>query len=250
MTSGLYSTFAGLAARSRALELVANNLANVNTTGYKAQREFYRSFTAQLNRARLSPLNRAINNFGVLGGSVVDRSSGTLEPTGNDLDLALEGPGFFTIQTAAGVRYTRNGNFRMSPTGELVTEKGDRVLARQEPGQPPAPIQIPNGQVSVSPDGTVSVQGAVVARLRLADFAPEIMLTPEGNSYFVAPAGSEQPAADASVRQGALEASNLNVVEGAVGLIILQRHAGILQRALSLFHNEFNRIAVEDLPRI
>jgi flagellar basal-body rod protein FlgF/flagellar basal-body rod protein FlgG len=84
----------------------------------------------------------------------------------------------------------------------------------------------------------------------LADFAPETLLTPEGNSYFVAPAGSEQPAADASVRQGTLEASNLNVVEGAVGLIILQRHAETLQRALSLFHNEFNRIAVEDLPRI
>src|SRR5271169_277882 len=114
MDSGFYSAFTGLAARMQSLDLVANNLANVNTAGYKAQKEFYRDFTASLNNRWLTPVNLAINDFGLVGGSRVDLSSGALQTTGNDTDMAIDGSGFFVVNTKGGLRYTRNGNFSLN----------------------------------------------------------------------------------------------------------------------------------------
>ena len=134
MDSGYYAAFTGLMAGTQALELAANNLANVSTTGYKAQREFYNSLTASLGNSRqprLSLLNQVINNYSVLGGATVDVRPGLLERTGNDLDVALEGSGFFVIQTTAGLRYTRNGNFRVNADGQLVTAWGNTVMGDQ-----------------------------------------------------------------------------------------------------------------------
>jgi flagellar basal-body rod protein FlgF/flagellar basal-body rod protein FlgG len=246
--SGFYAAFTGLRAGTEALELAANNLANISTTGYKAQREFYKSLTASLsnfNQQRLSPLNRVINNYGVLGGAIVDVQAGTLERTGNDLDVAMEGSGFFVVQTKAGLRYTRNGNFRVGPDGQLVTAWGDLVMDDQN-----RPIDIPSGSVSVSPDGTISSQGAVVANLQIVDFAPGTVLVPEGNSIYKAPTGPATPAADPRVRQRMLEASNMNPIAGTIGLIMIQRQTQVLQQALSIFHNDFDRSAIADLPRV
>ena len=164
--------------------------------------------------------------------------------TGNDLDVALEGSGFLVAKTSAGERYTRNGNLSIGPTGLLVTSAGDPVLGEE------GPIQIPAGKISISPDGTLSSEGAIVAKLRLADFAPGTQLTAEGHTYFAAPQGSEHPATSPGLSQGFLESSNLNPVEGAVSLIELQRQTGLLQRALSIFHNDFNRTAVQELPNV
>jgi flagellar basal-body rod protein FlgF len=244
MDSGFYAAFTGLVARTEALELAASNLANSSTTGFKAQREFYRSLMASLQGSRLSSLNQAVNNYGVLGGASTDLRTGTLERTGNDLDLALEGSGFFVIQTAAGLKYTRNGAFRIGASDRLEAATGDAVLGEQ------GVIELPSGPVSISPDGTVSQKGAVVARLKLVDFTPGTSLQPEGNSLYAAPQGSERPANDPRVRQGMLEASNLNPVVGAVSLVALQRHTEMLQRALSIFHSDFNRLAAEELPRV
>ena len=243
MNSGFFAAFAGLVARTDALGLAANNLANISTPGFKAQREFYTLLTSA-NIRPLLPVNQAINDFAVLGGATLDLSPGNLEPTGNDLDLAIEGPGYFTVQTPAGVRYTRNGSFSLSASGRLVTHTGDPVLGDK------GPIEIPGGPVSISADGTISVQGAVAARLSLAELPTGTALTLEGNSYFSAPAGARRDATESRVRQGVLESSNINPALSAVSLIELQRHVGMLQRALAIFNTEFNRIAVEDLPRV
>jgi flagellar basal-body rod protein FlgF/flagellar basal-body rod protein FlgG len=248
MDSGYYAAFTALLAGTQALDLAANNLANISTTGYKAQREFYKALTASLgnsNPQQLSSLNRAINNYGVLGGATVDLQAGTLERTGNDLDLAMEGSGFFVVQTKAGLRYTRNGNFRVEAEGRLVTAWGDPVMDDQN-----RPIDIPSGSVSVSPDGTISSQGAVVGSLQIVDFAPGTALIPEGNSTYKAATGSATPAADPRVRQGMLEASNMNPITGTIGLVMIQRQTQLLQQVLSIFHNDFNKSAAEDLPRV
>src|SRR5208283_1966384 len=102
----------------------ANNLANLNTTGYKGQMEFYRSVEASMGNHRLSPLNQAVNNYGVLGGTAVDLKTGEFQKTGNDLDLAMEGAGFFVVNTPAGTRYTRNGSFHTDAAGRLLTASG------------------------------------------------------------------------------------------------------------------------------
>jgi flagellar basal-body rod protein FlgF/flagellar basal-body rod protein FlgG len=244
MNSGFYAAFAGFTAKMQALDVLANNLANAGTTGFKGQHEFYKAVTASLGFTPLGALNRAINNYGVLGGAAVDLSQGNIEKTGNNLDLAIQGRGFFAVQTPAGIRYTRNGSFQLDPKGDLVDRSGDAVLGDQ------GPMQIPPGQVSVGPDGTVSVAGAIAGKLRVVDFAQGAQLVPEGNTQFNAPAGAARPSTDSILEQGALEQSNINAVQTSVALILLQRQAESLERALSVFQNDFNRTAAQELPRV
>jgi flagellar basal-body rod protein FlgF len=248
MDSGYYVAYAGLASRMQALDIVASNLANASTSGFKAQTSFYQALTAAQSDDVLSPLNQAVNKFGMLGGSVVDLRSGSLETSGNDLDLAIEGTGFFSVQANAGVRYTRNGGFRLNAARQITTQDGNLVLAEQ--GTVNVPITLPTGNVSVSADGTISVDGGLVAKLHIVQFAPGTPLIPEGNSRYAAPPGSEKPSVDSSVRQGMLETSNINPMEGMVGLILLQRQADLLGRAISIFSTDFDRGAAQDVPRV
>ena len=245
MESGYYAALTGLLARTQALDVIANNLANTATAGYKAQREFYSALTASSNAAQLSPLNRAVNDYSVLGGMGLDLSQGNLQPTGNPLDLALQGGGFFVANTPRGIRYTRNGHFHLSTKGILLSDTGDPILDPRG-----KPIRLPAGPVTVSSDGTISADGTIVAKLQIANFAAGVALTPEGASYFAAPVGAARPAAAASVVQGSLEQANLSPIEGMVGLIELQRNAELLQKALTTFDRDFNQTAVTDLPHI
>lgn len=248
MDSGFYVAYAGLAARMQALDIVASNLANASTSGFKAQSAFYRALSAQPNGEVLSPLNQALNQFGILGGSRTDMRAGSFEVTANNTDMAVEGPGFFSVQTSAGIRYTRDGSFRLNTARQVVTQNGDPVLAEQ--GTKTVPITMPTGAMTVSPDGTISVDGGLVAKLHIVQFAPGTAMLPEENSSFSAPAGSEQPPTDSNVRQGMLESSNINPIEGAVGLIVVQRQADILTHTLSTLNSDFDRTAVMDLPRV
>ena len=245
MDSGFYAACAGLRAQSQALEVSAHNLANVNTAGFRSQQTTFQSLLAVASPTVPTVLNLATNNFGVLEGSHLDRTAGNLEHTGNPLDLGIEGAGFFVIQTAGGTRYTRNGNFRVASGGELVTVAGDPVLGDQG-----GAIRVPAGAISVSADGTLSVNGAAAGRIRLVEFAPGARLTSESGTLVAAPDGSAQPATQTAIQQGTLESSNVNAIQSVMTLIGVQRHAEMLQRALSLFDSEFNRIAASELPRV
>jgi flagellar basal-body rod protein FlgF len=240
--SGYYAICAGLQSRMQALDLMANNLANVNTTGFKGQEAMFRSMVQQAGSG--NAMNQAVNDYGVVSGTALDLSAGNIEATGNDLDLAIEGKGFFPVRTAAGVRYTRNGRFQLTSQGQLVTADGDPVIGSG------GPITLPAGKISISGDGTVSVNGAVAGQLKLVDFAPGAGLRAEGASYFNPDNATAVPAMEANIRQGALEASNVSSVGAAVGLVALQRHAEMLQQAFSVFHSQFDRIAAEDLPKV
>jgi flagellar basal-body rod protein FlgF len=244
MDSGYYAACAGLAAQTQALELVAHNLANLGTTGFRGQRATFRSLVAGGGEVQWNPLNAAINDFGVLGGSRIDRTSGSLAATGNPLDLGISGDGFFVVQSGPGVLYTRNGAFHLSPSGQLMTAEGNPILGQQ------GPITLPTGTLAVSADGTVSVDGAVVDKLRLAEFSPATSLTAEGNALYSAPAGSALPAASTTLHQGMLEQSNVSSVESVVQLITIQRSAEMMQRALTLFDSQLNQTAVQDLPKV
>jgi flagellar basal-body rod protein FlgF len=244
MDSGYYAACAGLASQLQALETVANNLANTGTAGYRAQKNAFRSLLVGTNDATRNPLNSAINDFGVLGETRLDLSSGTLSKTGGPLDLAIAGKAFFVLQSPDGVRYTRNGGFHRTTNGLLVTARGDSVLGEL------GPISLPNGTVSVSADGTISVDGAIAARLRMAEFAPGTALTPAGDALYASPAGTALAATTSSVQQGMIEGSNVTAVEGVVDLISIQRNAEMMQRAVTLFDSQLNQTAVQDLPRV
>ncbi len=244
MNSGLYAACAGLVARTQALELAANNLANINTTGYKAQLPTFRSLLANTSDTSTgSAIADAVNNFGVLGDGRTDVMQGSLERTGSDLDFAIQGEGWFAVQSGKQRLYTRNGNFHVDGEGHLVTVEGNLVSGGQ------GAITIPPGKVSVSEDGTISVDGALAGQLQMVGIAPGAALVPAGNSYFEASAGSER-AATGKLVQGSLEGSNVNGVTAAVGLVALQRNADLLQQALTAFHSNFNRIAAQDLSRV
>jgi len=243
MDSGFYAACTALIAQSQSLDVIANNLSNTSTSGYRTEHGLFRSVLAHATSRPLSGLNRATNDYGVLGGSRVDLAQGSLERTGNDLDFGIEGSGFFVVQTANGRVFTRNGSFHVAH-GQLVTADGNAVLGDG------GVIPIANGPLSVSTDGTVSVNGAVVGRVKLVDFKPGTALESVGNTYYSAPKDSEIPATGSQVHQGMVEASNVNPVANAVELITVQRTADLMQRALSLFDSQFNKIATEDLPRV
>jgi flagellar basal-body rod protein FlgF/flagellar basal-body rod protein FlgG len=239
MDSGFYAACAGLIARTQAMDISANNLANVNTSGFRGQAQAFRSMVAGAQSGMENALNSAINDYAVTGGSFTSATPGHLEATGNPLDLGLEGPGFFAVQTKAGVRYTRNGNFRVDTQGTLLSADGDPILGQE------GPIRLPAGPVSVSNDGTVSVAETLVGRLRLVETDPQ-KLKAEGNNYFqTEPGATAAPATSSRVRQGMLEGSNIEPVSAAVDLVALQRHVDFLQRTLRVFYSDFDRTAVE-----
>jgi flagellar basal-body rod protein FlgF len=245
MDSGYYAAMTGLVARTQALDTAAANLANAQTPGYRAEREFFRSVLLGPD-ALNSQLGETVNNYGLLGGDRLSMAQGALEQTGNPLDLAIEGQGFFMVQTPQGLRYTRDGSFHRAQSGLLVTEADEPVLTAA--GQT---IAIPPGEVSVGADGTVSVAGGAVATVGVVTFPTGTELTPKGANRYVAPAGVTSVAAkDAAVHKGALEAANQDVVQGSLNLIVMQRQAEMMQKALTVFHTEFNKFATEDLPKI
>ena len=183
---------AGLQAQTKALDLIANNLANLSTTGYRAQQPLFRSSLEVANREEMDPLNRAVNDFDVLAGSQVDLRAGNMVRTGNSLDLAIEGTGFFAVQTKAGTTYTE-WKFSGVPRRPPGNWRGRFVLGDQ------GPASVPAGTISISPDGVLSVDGAVSARLRISDLDPGAVPGPVGKQYSSIPAQSVRPAAESYV---------------------------------------------------
>jgi len=232
----------GLRARMESLDLLANNVANAGTGGYKADREFYSLYVAP-EAADSDPFN----TMPVIERPWVDHSQGTLHATGSPLDLALSGRGFFAVNGPNGPLYTRNGNFRLSADGRLVTSDGYAVRSDQG-----APLSIAGTlPVQVSADGTVSQDGAVIGRLEVVDFTSTAGLTKQGNNYFRAagPAQTLSPASGTTIEQGHLEASNTGSAEAAVRLVGVMRQFEMLQRAVSL-GAEMSRHAIEEVAKV
>jgi len=245
MDSGYYAAMTGLMARTQGLDTAAANLANAQTPGYRAEREYFRSVLLGPD-AQDSQLGRTVNNYGLLGGDRLNLGQGALEPTGNPLDLAIEGQGFFAVQTSRGVRYTRDGSFHRSQAGLLMTEANEPVLSTAS-----QPIPIPPGEVSVGANGVLSVAGGAVATVGVFTFPVSTQLAPEGANRYAAPNGvTATISTDATVREGALEAANQDAIQGTLNMIVIERQAEMMQKALTVFHTEFNKFATEDLPRI
>jgi flagellar basal-body rod protein FlgF len=244
MDSGYYAACTALAARTQALDTIANNLANASTPGYRAQRNVFSAVLAESGGLAETPLNQAMNNYGIMSGTTLDRTEGALQKTGNGLDVAIQGTGFFVIKTPTGTTYTRNGGFQVSVAGQLVTATGDLVQGEK------GPITMLPGPVSISADGTISSNGAVTGKLKLVDFAPGTDLKSVGGTYYAAAEKDAKPAVGSTIVQGALENSNVNPVSSMVELITAQRAAEMMQRALTMFNSEMDKTAAQDLPKV
>ena len=245
MDSGYYAAMTGLIARTQALDSSAANLANVQTPGYRAEREYFRSFLVGLG-SEDSQLGQAVHHFGLLGGDRLSMAQGPMQKTGNPLDLAIEGQGFFAIQTSNGIRYTRDGGFHRSQTGNLVTAANEPVLSSSGLG-----ISIPPGEVAVGASGMISVSGGAVAAVGVFNFPDNADLQPEGANRYAARDGVKATQSkEAVVHQGALEGANEDIVQGTLDLIMMQRQAEMMQKVLTVFHTEFNKTAAEELSRV
>ena len=251
MDSGIYAAYTGLLSRTQALDTAANNLANAGTSGFRAQRDYFSGVLAggvDQDPDTASQVGQSVNGFGILGGNRLDLGQGELKATGNPLDLALQGHGFFAIETANGIRYTRDGAFSRSSTGVLQTAQGEPVLDSNQ-----KPITIPTGSIYVSPDGSISVStpggSAIVGRVGTFDFAQKSVLTAVGANRFSAN-GSQPIPAKALVEQGSVEGANEDAIHGTMQLVLVQRQAEMMQKALSVFNNDFDKTASEDIPRV
>jgi flagellar basal-body rod protein FlgF len=228
----------GLRARMESLELLANNVANAATGGYKADREFYGVYAAAESDG--------VSAMPLIERPWIDLSQGLIHTTENPLDLAISGRGFFAVNGPSGPLYTRNGNFRLAQDGRLVTPDGYAVR-----GAGGAPIVLQPGRpVDITPDGTVQQEGASVGRLELVDFPSLDGIAKQGNNYFRVVDPSIKPSsAGGVIQQGKLEASNTGSAESAVRLVSVMRQFEMLQKAVNL-GGEMNRAAIEQVARV
>ncbi|QFT76692.1 flagellar basal-body rod protein FlgG [Erythrobacter sp. THAF29] len=247
-TSALHVARTGLEAQDARMRVIANNLANIGTTGFKRDRADFATLAYQERRiaGQQSTGETAFAvglNLGtgvqVQGTTRID-TQGTLNTTGNAFDLALDGPGFFQVELPGGeIGYTRDGNFTLSPEGQLVTSQGYAVN--------PA-IQIPQGAeaITVSPDGTVSAiapggsEAVQIGQITIASFVNPAGLRAIGDNFLVetgasgpAEAGTAGENGRGNIRQGMLEGSNVNVVEELVEMIETQRAYEINSKMVS-----------------
>jgi flagellar basal-body rod protein FlgF len=233
----------GLHARMEALDLVANNLANAGTGGFKLDREFYSLFTASEDPGDGSSGTK----LPVIQKQWTDFSQGTLTPTGNSLDLGLSGKGFFVVNGPSGPLYTRSGSFQLSSSGELTTADGYALRATDG-----TTIQTQTqNPVQVAPDGSVTQDGQDLGQLDLVDFQDRSVLQKVGNNYFgvTDPKVKTIPAADLTVAQGKVENSNVAPAESAVRLVGLMRQFEMLQKAISIT-TDMNKKALDDVARV
>jgi flagellar basal-body rod protein FlgF len=236
----------------RQIDIVANNIANVNTSGYKADKSLFEEY-----------LNTPAHEDNFVGGDrrvsfVQDRSTyrdmtqGALEETKNPLDVAINGSAFLTVQTPGGERYTRDGNLQINNQGQLVTASGNPVLGTAGP----IVFQQTDHDISIAPDGNVTVQeginriDAVRGKLRLVSFADAQKLLKEGSNLYSAGTAAAQPDTASRVRQGFVEKSNVNSVAEMSRMIEVTRTytqiATLLQQQSDLHKSAIQQLA--DVP--
>jgi len=229
MENSIYVALSRQMALQRQLDVTSNNIANMNTTGYKNQRMLFTEF---LEKPGLHEKVSFVQDRAV----VRDLSVGGMTQTGNPMDLALTGHGYFTVDTASGPRYTRAGNFRMNDQRQMVDGGGLPVLA--DNGQP---ITLPAGtsDVKVSGDGTVSTELGPVGKLNIVTFKNEQMMTEVGAGLYVSDEEPQPAPKDTKVAQGLLEGSNVKPVVEMTQMIEVQRSYMSAQRVID---NEHERI--------
>jgi flagellar basal-body rod protein FlgF len=237
------------------LDTIASNMANASTVGFKQDVSTFRELTKlAISRYSSSSTNaKFIGDIGLgveFAGNVTDMRAGSSTDTGNPLDLAIDGDGFFALQTPGGERYSRAGQFHLQPAGksadgkpiaELVNDAGYTVLGVK------GPISITDARdVSIASDGTVKSGGVAVDQLKIVTATAAGTMKKQGGSLFAA--NGALTTSKAVVRSGWLEQSNVNPIDSMVRMISVQRAYDAAQKAVSAQNDELGK-AVSDLPK-
>ena len=232
----------GLRARMESLDLLANNVANASTNGYKTDREFYSLYVAPEAQESDWP-----NTMPVIERPWVDLSQGLLHSTGNALDLALNGRGFFSVDGPSGPLYTRNGSFHLASDGKLVTADGYAVRGANGTALT-AQASLP---IEITADGIIHQDGKVIGQLSLAAFTSAAGLAKQGGNYFrvVDPTLKPNAPSRTTVEQGKVEDSNSGAAESAVRLVSIMRQFEMLQKAV-LISSDMSKQAIEQVAKV
>lgn len=240
MAGGTYSALSGLQTRLAQLDRIAADIANAGTAGYKTERVP----TVEARRPDFGQVLQTAIDVAAAPG-LIDFRDGSMQTTNRDLDVALDGRGFFEIETAQGLRYTRNGQFSRRPDGTVVTADGDVVR-----GEDGGPIVVGQGAIAFEPDGSVRAGGVLAGKLKVVDFGDYVGLRREGG-HFRPEAGltPTAPPATLRVRGGALESSNVQLPERMVQLTEVSRAFEALQRGITTLMNDVDGRAISELGR-
>ena len=239
-------------ALQRELDVVANNIANLNTTGFKADSIVFHEHLMPVARANSFSGNDRQISFVQDRATWIDLSQGPVQPTGNPLDVAISGNAFLSVQTPRGERYTRNGALQINNQGQLVTSEGLAVVGQNGP----IVFQPTDRDISIGIDGTISVRegqntiDAQRGKLKLVSFDQPQRLQKDGTSTYMAPAGVTPTAPkDVRVNQGVIEKSNVNSVMEMTRMVEVTRAytqiAGMLQN-----QSDMRRSAIEKLAEV
>lgn len=220
MNSGMYAAVSGNLAAMRRLDIISNNLANANTAGFKKDKMSFEGLLAGAVNPPAVPQSTTADPILQKENIYIDYSNGPISQTDNTLDLALDGDGFFAVTTPNGTAYTRQGNFRMSADGNLVTADGYPVQ-----GQNGSAIRIQGNRVEIDAKGTVAVDGTPVGTISLVDFDKPYTLTKVGSTLFL-PGEQQDPrqSSTTQVLQGHLEGSNVESISEMVQMIETNRY--------------------------
>jgi len=219
MNSGMYSALSGNIAAMKRMDIISNNLANVNTPGYKKEKMNFESMLAGAVNPPAVPQGRTADPILQKDSVYIDYAAGTVAQTGNPLDLAIDGDGFFVVNTPEGPAYTRQGNFRVGADGTLVTVDGFPVMGQG------GPIRVQGSKVEVDPKGVVTVDGTASGTITIVDFPKPYNLTKSSGAQFL-PANPQMvpQAASAGISQGHLEGSNVDTISEMVQMIETNRY--------------------------
>ncbi|GAB5349246.1 flagellar hook basal-body protein [Alteriqipengyuania sp. 357] len=230
----------------RRLDIVANNLANTSTVGFKREQPQFREFVERADEAMIDDARPT--SFVLDFRAVHDMAPGAFQPTGNPLDVMIEGPGYLAVQLPdGGTAYTRAGFVNVLENGELATSGGQRLL--DEGGQPIAvpPDQI--GQISIASDGSVMGPGGPLGRIGVTVFDDESGLAPRGDGLYAGAQGRVLGADETKLRSGGVEGSNVQpIVETTAMIDILRSYQNSVRMAESL--NDMRKRALDRLGRV
>lgn len=241
MENALYVGLSQQMVLERQMDMVANNIANMNTNAYRAQRPVFQEYVLEAGRNK--PVSFVLD-FGVAR----DTRAGVMTPTGNPYDMAVNGEGFLSVQTPEGVRYTRNGHFTLDPDGRIVTREGYALL--DDGGAEITVNDTTLGTPVISEDGTIAQGDTQIGKVGLVTFDNQQDLRAVGDSLFDAGTAAAPPAPPATrLVQGMVEGSNVQPVVEMTRMIELQRRYQTMQNLLTS-DNELQRTAIQRLGKL
>ena len=218
MENATYIALSRLDTQQRTMDVIANNIANANTDGYKAQRTLFSDYLSR-QHAVDAPRGGDVLAYTQDRATFLDQRDGSLTPTGNPLDVAITGSGFFTVSTAAGPRLTRSGRFGLMPDGRIADASGNTLL---DAGGNPLQLSPADTQIRISGDGTISTENGSVGKIAVVTPDDVNRLVPEGGKLFRADTATT-PVAQPKVTQGMVEGSNVQPIAELSRMIQNQR---------------------------